>query len=266
MSHVIPKEPEAFTKLVARRFGKELRRIEVHITGPLELLVDGYRVDLDDLHRAMQHHKAQAEAEAMLQRFIDAFVSTQRLMDTSLPLEMVRSRIFPQIRSLEKMRHTSPDQIVAQPFINDTFIIYMIDLKDTAGPVSTEQLIKWGVDADDLDHIARQNLAQCQPGLELQLFKNDDTTAALFNTGDGYDASRLLLDQLYPKLSPEMGGNFLVAIPTRDVFIAFPDRPSAFLDKLLKRISSDFRVLPYPITSDLFLVTMDGVAPWSRAA
>lgn len=266
MSIHIPKEPEAFTEMVAKRFGKELKRVEVQITGPLELLVDGYRVDLDDLHRALRHDQIEAEAEAMLQSFIDAFVGTQRLMDTSLPFDMVKPRILPQIRSLDKMRHAAPDQLVAQPFVNDTFIIYMIDLKDSAGPVSTEQLIRWGVDADELDHIARMNLAACQPGLEVQLFRNDDTTAALFNTGDGYDASRLLLDQLHPKLSPEMGGNFLVAIPTRDVFIAFPDKPSVFLDKLRQRIRSDFKVLPYPITSDLFLVTMDGVAPWREAA
>jgi uncharacterized protein YtpQ (UPF0354 family) len=142
----------------------------------------------------------------------------------------------------------------------------MIDLNDAATPISTEQLIKWGVDVDEIDRIARNNLASYRPELELQLFRSDDASAALFNTGDGYDAARLLLDQLYPKLAPELGGNFLVAIPTRDVFIAFPTEPKPFIDRLRSRISDDFKSLPYPITSNLFLVTLDGVAEWRDAA
>ena len=65
---------------------------------------------------------------------------------------------------------------------------------------------------------------------------------------------------------PELGGDFLVAIPTRDVFIAFPITTGAFIERLRQRIVRDFHNLPYPITENLFLVTLDGVAPWQDAA
>lgn len=263
MVHV-PQEPEAFTELIAKRFHQELRTADVQVSGSLELLIDGHRVDLDDLQRAVRGEEA--DANELIQRFIDAFVSTQRLIETPLPFEVVQPKILPQIRPLERLRGMRPGFMASQPFINDTVILYMIDMKDAATPLSTEQLIKWGVDVDEIDRIARNNLASYQPELELQLFRSDDASAALFNTGDGYDASRLLLDQLYPKLAPELGGNFLVAIPTRDVFIAFPMEPKPFVDRLKTRIRDDFKSLPYPITSDLFLVTLDGVAEWREAA
>jgi len=259
----LPQEPQAFTDFIAQRFRQEMRTASVQVTKPLELLVDGERVDLDDLQRAV---RTEDEVGELVQRFIDAFIGSRRLMDTPLPFDVVKSKIMPQIRSLDRLRGTRPGFIAAQPFINDTVILYMIDINGAATPLSTEQLIRWGVDVDQIDLIARQNLAAFRPELELQLFRSDDASAALFNTGDGYDASRLLLEQLYCKLSPELGGNFLVAIPTRDVFIAFPQQPPQFIERLRKRIDDDFQSLPYPITSDLFLVTLDGVAPWRDAA
>lgn len=262
MTH-IPKEPQAFTELIAKRFRKEVGT-EVRVSAPLELLVDGQRVDLDDLQRVVRSEDT--DPGELIQRFIDTFINSRRLMDTPLPFEVVQPKIMPQIRSLDRLRGTRPGFIAAQPFINDTAIIYMVDLNNAATPLSTEQLIRWGVDVDEIDRIARRNLAAYQPELELQLFRNDDASAALFNIGDGYDASRLLLEQLFPKLAPELGGNFLVAIPTRDVFIAFPTGPAVFIDRLRQRINDDFKSLPYPITSDLFLVTLDGVAEWREAA
>jgi uncharacterized protein YtpQ (UPF0354 family) len=122
------------------------------------------------------------------------------------------------------------------------------------------------VSVEELDELARRNLAAQDPALELKVFRGDEGVAALFNTGDGYDASRLLLNHLYPQLAPELGGNFLVAIPTRDVFVAFPTEPDQFVGRLKQRIAADYRKLPYPITDDLFLVTLDGVASWEAAA
>ena len=90
--------------------------------------------------------------------------------------------------------------------------------------------------------------------------------AATFNIGDGYDAARLLLENLHGKLVADLGGDFLVAIPARDVFIAFPDQRNAFAHKLNEQVISDFRRMPYPITPKLFLVTRDGVAGGQAAA
>ena len=70
----------------------------------------------------------------------------------------------------------------------------------------------------------------------------------------------LLLDSLHERLAPELGGDFYVATPARDMFLAFTCDPSPFVDRLSERVAVDYKRMPYPITNSLFVVTRDGVA------
>src|SRR5687767_12844728 len=138
----LSKDPQAFTEQIAKRFREEFSPATVQVTAPLELLVEGQRVDLDDLQRVIRSED-ETEPSELVQRFIDAFANSRRLNETPLPFEMVKGKILPQIRSLDRLRGTRPGFIAAQPYINDTVIIYMIDWNDAATPLSTEQLIRW---------------------------------------------------------------------------------------------------------------------------
>jgi uncharacterized protein YtpQ (UPF0354 family) len=260
----IPREPEAFTESVAKAFRRLIDKVHVKITGPMEIAVEGRRVDLEDLHRATLH--GQEAADELVQRFVDAYLGTVRLEQTPLPFELARGHVLPRIQPLRFFKGRRPDLLATQAFVNDTVILYVIDLNNSLTPVTLEQLIRWGVSVEELDETARMNLAEHEPDLEVKVFHGDDGAAAVFNTGDGYDASRLLLGHLHEKLAPELGREFLVAIPTRDVFIAFPLQPADFADRLHKRVRVDYKKLPYPITDDLFLVARDGVAGFQSAA
>ncbi|MCH7813941.1 MAG: hypothetical protein IID40_07965 [Planctomycetes bacterium] len=81
-----------------------------------------------------------------------------------------------------------------------------------------------------------------------------------------YDAARLLLSGLFDRLAPQLGGDFLVATPARDMFVAMSRGPHDFVDRLHDRVAEDFKRMPYPITSDFFYVTRDGVAGALAAA
>ncbi|MCA9300226.1 MAG: hypothetical protein KDA28_14230, partial [Phycisphaerales bacterium] len=76
----------------------------------------------------------------------------------------------------------------------------------------------------------------------------------------GYDAARLLLSSLFERLAPELDGDFYVATPARDMFVAMSGEPPEFVERLRQRVAQDYERLPYPISSDLFYVTRDGVA------
>lgn len=260
----LPREPEAFTEQVMRLLAEPLGNARIEFSGPLELHIDDRAVDLTDLYRAI--HNGERPPEQAIEHFVEAYLEARRLEETPLPFEMIRSRILPRIQPSGFFKESRAEFYACQPFINDTLILYMIDVNGVVTPVTTEQLIRWGIGVEDLDELARRNLAAHEPDLELKVFQGDEGTAALFNAGDGYDASRLLLNHLYPQLAPELGGNFLVAIPTRDVFVAFPTEPDGFVGQLKQRIAADYRKLPYPITDNLFLVTLDGVASWDTAA
>ena len=94
----------------------------------------------------------------------------------------------------------------------------------------------------------------------------NDTVIVFVAEQDGYDAARLLMSDLHAKLAKELGPDFYVATPARDMFIALSCEPESFVQRLCARVSEDFTKLPYPITKELFLVTQDGVAgtTWMR--
>lgn len=257
--HSLPREFEAFAEQLARAMRRMLSHCKPEITGPLELTLDGEPIDLTDFYRSV-HHEPADDVQAMIEQFITRLLNARQLRQLKLPFETVSQKIFPQIHPLSFFRDRRADLYACQPFVNDTLVLYMIDFDGACVPVSTEQLVRWGIDVDDLDELARQNLSAHRPRLRLALHESDRGTAAVINTGDGYDASRLLLEQLHLKLAPELGVTFLVAIPARDAFIAFPTEPNDFVDQLKRRAAIDYRKLPHPITDDLFLVTRDGVA------
>ena len=127
--------------------------------------------------------------------------------------------------------------------------------------ITTEQLVRWGVDVEDMDILARENLARYAPDLEIQLVDSSEGgRAAIVARQDGYDAARLLLTSLHDRLAPKLKGDFYVAAPARDMFLAISIAPSVFVDRIHRRVEHDYRRLPYPITSDFFVVTRDGVA------
>lgn len=257
----LPREPEAFTELIVRWIRDRMRGPEIECTGPLEITIGDQTIEVRDLYRTVHHEDvSKDEAVRYVDQFINAVINAQRLSQMPLPLEMVRRRILPRIQAEKYLSDHDPAMIAHQPFVQETVILYVIELDEVSTAVTTEQLVRWRMSLEQLDRLARRNLARFQPNLELTVFHGEDGIAALFNTGDGYDASRLLLSELYPKVAPELGGDFLVAIPTRDVFIAFPTAPDQFVNRLHQRVRDDFRKLPYPITDALFYVTRDGVA------
>jgi uncharacterized protein YtpQ (UPF0354 family) len=153
------------------------------------------------------------------------------------------------------------------PFVNDTVIVFVIDMPQMTVSITVEQLVRWGLHPEDLDLIARENLDRYAPDLQIQLVESSEGgRAAIVSAQDGYDAARLLLESLHERLAPELHGDFYVATPARDMFLALSAEPDEFVTRLARRVMHDYRRLPYPITSDLFVVTRDGVAGTKTAA
>jgi hypothetical protein len=265
----LPRDPASFTDHLAARFGHRLHRAEVQVAGPLNLLVDGEPVSLTNLYRAVAHASAvgQANGPELVEQFIQSYAGMRQLRQTPLPFDVVKGKILPRLSPLEAIAgSTSNNPLACLPYVNDTVILYAVDIGGASVTLTLEQLIRWGIDVEEIDKLSRENLASHEPKLELRTFQQDDAHAAIFNTGDGYDASRLLLQELHPQLAPDLGRSFYVAIPSRDVFIAFPPEPGDWVSRLRERVAVDYLKLPYPITADLFLVTLDGVAGSKDAA
>jgi hypothetical protein len=260
----MPREPEAFSEQVVHILRRHFPDRKVELAGPMDLCLDGRHLGLNNLYRMVMANPERGVN--LVEDFLEQLFEGDEISQVPMPFSIAKSKIMPRIQPLAIFEQLDSEQVAHQSFVNNTAILYVIDMPRMTVSITTEQLIRWGVSIDEIDRIARDNLANYQPDLKLQLVEaSDGGRAAIFNMQDGYDAARLLLDTLWKRLAPEFKGNFYVAAPARDMFMAISCGPDTFVEKLQERIEVDFRRLPYPISRDLFLVTQDGVAG-TRAA
>lgn len=255
----MPQEPSQFAEQVAEMLRKMQPESAIELTGPRELIVNGRRLDLENLLRLVRHDPSRGSE--IVEHYLDQLFCTEASMVQAMGFDTVQSRIMPRVQPESIFNHLARDQVAHVPFVNGTVIVFVIDMPQMTISVTTEQMVRWGVDADRLEELARENLAHASSELELQVVTSKEGGQAIvIAQQDGYDAARLLLDNLYRRLAPRLGGDFYVATPSRDMFVAVSAGPEGFVKRIQQRVREDFARLPYPISPEFFLVTRDGVA------
>lgn len=261
----MPKEPEAFGEQVAKILQRHFPDRNIELAGPMDLVLNGKHLGLENLYRMVQYEPNRGVE--IVENYLERLIEGDSISSVPLPLSVAKPRIMPRIQPVSIFDHLDREQVAHVPFVNDTVIVFVIDMPHMTVSITVEQLVRWGLTSDDLDVIARQNLAQYSPQLEIQFVESaEGGRAAIVAVQDGYDAARLLLDSLHERLAPELRGDFYVATPARDMFLALTIDPQEFVDRLLKRVQVDYKRLPYPITNEFFVVTRDGVAGTKQAA
>ena len=260
----MPLQPEAFSEQVAKILARNHPDRKVELVGPLAILVDGRPLGLENLHRMVARDPERGVE--IVEHYLDRLVEGDAISNTPLPLAVAMPRIMPRIQPESIFENMDREQVAHVPFVNGTVVVFVLDMPQMTVSITTEQMVRWQLQPEDLERIARENLARYSPELDVQFVDAPEGgCAAIVAEQDGYDAAWLLLSQLHPKLAPKMGGDFWVATPARDRFLAISAKPERLFEKLRERAEKEFRSLPYPITTNLFLVTRDGVAGTAAA-
>lgn len=241
--------------LVAKRFplvkiarGKE----------PFSMLVNGHVASLENVYRmtVLRPEDAKHHVERWVVELIRA---SEGSPDQSGSLDELRSRIMPMITPDTGRWNREP---IHQPLIDGLAVAYALDSDRTISYLTPERLDDWHITVDDLHEIALYNLSQRSQALAAQAAQDADERVylILFQSMDGYDASRLLLPNLHEKICEHLGTPFAAAIPNRDILLCFRNDADT-VDKLLPQIQEDYERMPHHIFNRILLVTPDGIAP-----
>jgi len=238
---------------------------KVEVAGAMDLVVQGRHLGLENLWRIVARDPARQQE--IIEHYFEKLLEGDEVGNAHMPFRLVRQRIMPRIQPIGIFEHLDREQVAHVPFVNDTVIVFVMDLPEVTVSVTVEQMVRWGVQAEDLEQVSRENLARYRPDLQVRVVESETGgRAAILSVLDGYDAARLLLDTLHSTLAPQLKGDFFVATPARDMFVAISRDPEEFVGKVQQRVVRDFQRLPYPITDALFIVTRDGVAGTREAA
>ena len=222
------------------------------------LRVNGNTVSLENLYRLALLHPE--ELRRNVERWmVELLRAAEGAPDRDGSFADLKERIYPMI--VPESAGDAHRETITQPLIHGLNVAYAIDSDRTIAYLPREQFDAWGVSADDLHEVAMDNLIARSEAMSATAAQDDDGRISLiiFQSCDGYDASRILLPSLHERLSGHLGSPFAAGIPTRDILLCFRNE-EATVARLKAQIAEDYEKMPHQLTDKLLLVTHDGIA------
>ena len=152
----MPREPEAFGEQVARILKRYYPDRNVELAGPLDLVLNGKHLGLENLYRIVLHEPERGVE--LVENYLDRVIEGDSLSSMPLPLSVAKPRIMPRIQPSSIFEHLDQEQVAHVPFVNDTVIVFVLDMPQMTVSITVEQMMRWGLEVDDLDAISRANL------------------------------------------------------------------------------------------------------------
>jgi len=224
---------------------------------PFSVRFNGHVVSLENLFRLSELRPD--DVDRQIERWVvELLRAAEGMPDRDGSFEDLRSRIFPMVVPDDDGPYR---QTLMQPLVEGLNIAYALDNDRTISYLRPEQLEEWNVTLDEVHETAMKNLISASESMPARTADDEDGNIKLiiFQTGDGYDASRILLPTLHDRLVEYLGSPFSAAIPNRDILLCFRNDPE-LVEQLRKQIEEDFNRLPHQLTRQLLLVTPDGIA------
>lgn len=209
------------------------------------LSVDGQETPVG-LYEAWQHAEAFPEG---FSRMVAQLVCDIREIGLdradSLEFGTAAPMLMPQVRSrqwLAEQGTFGPSGIVYTALNDELVAVYVVDDDSCMVFVCREHLRRWRQDVPAIHNLALRNLRR----LGTDGLRNVEREAVLLQSGDGFDASRLLL------LDQQEG--LLVAVPDRDTLWVGPEQGQN-LEQLMATAEQIADGAPHPVSRRVFRVT-----------
>lgn len=226
-----------FTQRFVDALRQRGKHIEVEVAAELEVRV----VHHDTLKNSCFLDNAYAaycadsdHGEAVLERYVEAAISTLGLASGRAALDL--TRIFPVIRDSIFVREygeltkTTPytEKLNAQ-----LSVLYVLDDSITMRYLTNQQ-VDTVLELFDLRALSVNNLRRTiLPKTEGYDLGN---TLFVFIAGGDYESSLLLLDEIWTKQNFAIHGDFVVAIPSRDILLATGSEDPAGIEALKEKL------------------------------
>ena len=119
----------------------------------------------------------------------------------------------------------------SQPLVDEgpcgIAVVYTLDAGAYDVIVNGEHMLSWGVSAAEIQDAAMRNLAKWSAGAAWTDEVSGERRLLSSDTGEGFDAARILLPEVVERLGHELGsaGRVLVGLPERHLLVAGTLRP-----------------------------------------
>ncbi len=163
-------------------------------------------------------------------------------------------RVMPMLKPialLNQLREQKLPMLVYRPLVGELMVTYVIDEGQSVAFLNEVHLERWGVTEPLLWAQAVGNLRARPVHTPAHVIGSGAGSLLIVNGGDGYDATRVLLPELFSGLAARIPGRIVIGVPNRDFLIAFSDADRRIFDQVRAQIETDARAQEHPLTDQL---------------
>ncbi len=227
---------------------------------PFTLKINGQLASLENLYRSavLQPEQMTSFIEEWMLEMVRASEGTP---DHNAPFAELSDRVMPVVLRADSVDPHAPT-MVTQPLVAGLMVAYAVDSQRSLWYIPQTMMETWRITLDEMHDKAMENLVSRSDAIAAHAAQGPDgqINLILFQTMDGFDASRILLPTLHSRLREHLGSPFSAGIPNRDIMLCFRDDEET-VGRLRQQIRADYAAMPHPVTDKLLLVTADGIAP-----
>jgi hypothetical protein len=227
---------------------------------PFSLRINGNFASLENLYR-MTILRPEDMNRQVDRWMVELLRASEGAPDVEGGFDELKGRIYPMVLPEVDDEDYYKGSVI-QPLVSGLMVGYAIDHDRTISYISQPRFDKWNISVEELHETALENLVARSETMAANAAQDDEGKVylILFQTMDGYDASRILLPTLHQRLREYLGSPFAAAVPNRDILLCFRNDEET-VGRLLPQIESDFQQMPHQVTDKVMLVTPDGIAP-----
>ncbi|MCB1079848.1 MAG: DUF1444 family protein, partial [Verrucomicrobiae bacterium] len=252
--------PGDFTDLYLAYLKQAAPNASFERLGDLELKVrmeDGssHSVFLDNAFN--QYENDPQQRDEILETYISSFLEVTSHREAAIDPK----RIVPVIKDrgwLEGIQETLRERggesddlpaYVCDPYNSELTIFYAEDSPKNIRYLTEEAFGKLGIDRESLPTLALENLL----GLigEIEVMGGDGLY--MITAGGDYEASLLLVDQVWNPEAMPVDGDYIAAIPARDLLIVTGSENAEAIGRLREMAGESAASFSYPLTPVLFI-------------
>jgi uncharacterized protein YtpQ (UPF0354 family) len=249
--------PGEFTQQFANRLRARMPGYKVEIKAEKELrIIDAKGKEstafLDNAYAVYAQNPG--ALPDIIQQYIDGLSASKW---DELPIE--RSRIVPILKDrkwLTEIRQSlaargakEPPENIFDDLNEQLVVVYAEDNPKSIRYLVPKNLSELGLARGELRKLAVENLKRMLPKIEV-------VPGALFSMvkADGnYEASLLLFNELWSDGQIKVDGDYVIAVPSRDVLLVTGSRNLAGIAQLRELAAQIVRQSPYRVTGELFV-------------
>jgi uncharacterized protein YtpQ (UPF0354 family) len=160
----------------------------------------------------------------------------------------VSGRLMPMLKRRVDVSRIQNDPAVMR--FDDLDVVYAVQGDHYFTVATKDDLDRWGKSVDEIDLLARSNLErQTNKNQKLLCEPSGGQKLCGWASGDGYDATRMLVPGLRRQIVKELGGPAVYAVPLESVFVALTRK---YAPVIKGKVLQEFTTGKNPLSPDLF--------------